>query len=192
MIHKIKVLSLIVALMGVVSCSDNSSDALDIDSVQGEGTINVTGAVEAEHEGISWFLGLKSGGDNSYANLILTINDVGFASEEESTYSLSIRMVGDDGPFTLSTGEYEIGHDSEGPLIIVEYIYKEGSVRAGYGTSPDASGTVTIQSISDTSVEASFDVSLEAGQSTANSGFVNVTGNLTATCADVPNAGCPD
>jgi|AntRauTorcE11898_2_1112593.scaffolds.fasta_scaffold06234_2 hypothetical protein len=188
MIKKIKVLSLIAALMGVVSCSGNSTD--NTGPQEGKGTISVTGAVEAEHEGISWFIGLRSGGD-SYINLSLHVSDVGFAVQEENTYGLSIRMVGEDGPFMLSTGEYEIGHGSEGPLIIVEYIYNEGPARAGYGTSPDASGTVTIQSISDTSIEASFDVSLEAGPSTANSGFVNVTGNLTAKCAGIAgNSSC--
>jgi hypothetical protein len=182
MTHKIKIFSLIVALMGVVSCSDNSTAPDNPVPVEGEGTINVTGALEAQHEGASWFIGLKSGGGNSYLNLTFNISDVGFASEEENTYSLTITMLGNGGAFELTTGEYTLG-ESEEVLTAVNYVNKEGAERASYGTSPDVTGTVTIQSISDTSIEASYNVRLQEVISTGFlDDFVNITGDLTAKC----------
>jgi len=187
--HKIKIFSLIAVLMGVVSCSDTTDSGITIP--EGQGTINVTGALETDHEGTSWFFGLSSEEQNSYNNFTLSLSDVGFASQEESTYIFSIRMIGNGGPFELTTGEYTLG-ESEEVITAVSYTNKEGAERASYGTSPDVTGTVTIQSISDTSIEASYNVRLQEVISTGFlDNFVNITGDLTATCitgvGDCPN-----
>jgi hypothetical protein len=189
-----KVTRLIFAIicMTFVSCSDNSSsvDESDMNADSGEGTFNVSGDLEAQHQGISQFVGLKaSNGD--FLNLTLNVTEHPLGSQEINDFSFSIRMVGDGGPFTLEIGEYEIGQDSEGVILIVNYANRMISDETvTYGTSPNSSGTVSILSVSPTSIEATFDVMLDVDV-TADEGSVNITGELIAECfTAAPGTGC--
>lgn len=189
--NSINVISIVIAIIGMVlvSCSDNSSGTNDLDEDSGEGTINVSGDLEAQHEGLSQFIGLKSS-DGGFINLTLNVTEHPLGSSEINDFSLAIRMVGDDGPFTLETGEYEIGHGSESPIIIVNYANRMISDNTvTYGTSPNSSGTVTILSVSSTSIEAVYDVTLDVDV-TADLGSVNITGELSAECHGTPASGC--
>lgn len=176
-----------------VSCSDDSSDVDDMDANLETGSIIITGDIEAQHEGLSQYIGLR-GNDGGFINLTLNVTEHPLGSAEVNDFSLSIRMVGEEGPFDLEVGEYEIGHNSEedgNPLIIVNYanrIISDETIT--YGTSPNSTGTVTILSVSSTSIEATFDVNLDVDV-TADEGTVNVTGELNAKCSSASTGtGC--
>lgn len=173
---------LIITMTGIVSCSDSSTgtDELDSHADAGTGTLHVSGAVQAEHEGHSWYIGLRSE-EGGFINLMLHIDEQPPLSESTSLFGMSVRFVGQEGPFELTTGEYEIGTGS-GVILTASY---ENSIvsdeRLSYGSTPEASGTVTILSVSDESITASFTISLEAGPGT-DSGMVTLTGELHAEC----------
>lgn len=164
-----------------ISCSDSSTGNEDSETESGEGTVNVSGAFEAQHEGSSWYVGLKIGENGGYANYTMHISDVPPGETQQSSYSFNIRLVGDEGPFELTTGEYTVGEVDKGVLSISSYSNREGTNTRSYTSSPDTDGTFTIRSISETSVEASFDLQLEAGAST-ETGFITITGTLFAEC----------
>lgn len=173
----------------LISCSDNSSGPNESDAGSGEGTINVSGDFSAEHDGISQYIGLKSDGDN-FINLTLQVSEHPIASAEVNDFSFSIRMAGNGGPFTLETGEYEIGQDSDNPIVIVSYANRMISDNTvTYGTTPNSSGTVTILSITSTSIEAVYNVTLDVDV-TADMGSVNITGELNAECHSTPGSSC--
>lgn len=177
-----------------LSCSDDSSNANDEDMMDtnlGNGMVNVTGDIQAQHEGVSQYFGLRSD-DGGFNNLTLQITEHSFSSMEEDDFSFSIRMVGDGGPFDLELGEYEIGHESDSDaLLIVSYINRTISDETiTYGTSPNSTGTVTILSVSSTTIEATFDVNLDVDV-TSDEGTVNITGELEAKCVTaVTGTGC--
>jgi len=175
-----------------VSCSDDSSDVNDMNSNLETGSIMITGDIEAQHEGLSQYIGLRSN-DGGFINLTLNVTEHPLGSAEVNDFSLSIRMVGEEGPFDLEVGEYEIGHNSEDdtPLIIVNYANRVISDETiTYGTSPNSTGTVTILSVSSTNIEATFDVNLDVDV-TADEGTVNVTGELNAKCSSASTGtGC--
>lgn len=178
---KMRCLLIVLVLAGFISCSDDSTGPDTSEGDPGAGTINVTGAVQAQHEGVSWYAGLQLSEDGEYANYTMHISDVPPGETEQSSFSFSIRMVGDEGPFNLLTGEYKDGEADKGVLSISSYTNREETSTRSYSSSPDTNGTFTIRSISDTSVEASFELQLEAGPSTED-GFITITGNLFAEC----------
>ena len=147
----------------------------------GEGTVNVTGAIQTDHTGVSEYIGLKNG--DGFANLTLSVSEVARGSSEENGFGFDIRMTGEGGPFNLEPGEYSIGvQDDEGPTIIVNYTNRVISdENVTYGTSPNSTGTVTITSVTSTTIEATFDVVLFEDVTT-DEGMVNVSGELSATC----------
>jgi hypothetical protein len=180
-----------IVLAGFISCADDSTGPDNSDDNPGVGTVNVTGAVQAQHDGASWYAGLRSETDD-FINLTLNISEQLPDEPGASSFSLSIRFVGEDEPFDLSTGEYEIGHGQGNVIVIVNYsnsVDADNTVR--YGTTPNSTGTVTIQSASETRIEASYDVTIDAGQNTEG-GQVNITGEIDAECllAGVSGVGC--
>lgn len=164
-----------------ISCSDSSTGNEDPETESGEGVVNVSGALETQHQGISWYAGLQIEEEGEYANYTMHVSDVAPGENQQSSYSFSIRMVGDEGPFELTTGEYQVGEVDKGVLSISSYTNREGTNRRSYSSSPDTDGTFTIRSKSGTSVEATFDLQLEAGPST-EAGYITITGSLSANC----------
>ena len=164
----------------LISCSENSSGVKDSDEDIGEGIVNISGAFEAQHEGFSWYVGLKVGDEGKYANYTMNVSDVP-ASEGDGSYNFTIRFFADDGPFALTAGEYIIGEVDNGALVAGIYTNRSGSDLISYGISPDSEGIVTIESITDNSVEASFDLRLDASPNTED-GIITVQGNLSANC----------
>lgn len=181
-------LNITVIFLILVSCSDQSTGAEEEISEKGEGIINISGAFESQHEGVSWYVGLQIGEDGGYANYTMNISDVPPGETQQGSFSFSIRMAGDGGPFNLSTGEYKDGEVDKGVLSISSYTNREGTNSRSYSSTSDTEGTFTIRSISDTSVEASFDLQLEAGPSTED-GFITVTGTLIANCLTLQAGG---
>jgi len=165
----------------LISCSENSSGVNDSDADIGEGTVNITGAMEAEHQGISWYLGLRTGENGEYANYTVSISDVPPGENQQGTFNFTIRMVGDERPFSLAAGEYNIGELDKGVLSIGSYTNREGDDVMSYSSSPDTDGTFTIQSVSEGNIEISFDFLLETGPTTGT-GYISVTGSLFANC----------
>lgn len=176
-------LSTIIFSFLFMSCSDQSTGADDTDADGGEGTLVVTGALDTQHEGISWYAGLAQQ-EGTYFNLTLHVSDVPPGESQQNAYGFSIRMVGDEGPFNLTTGEFEIGHEAAEEneiLMITTYTNRQDGDLKAYGASPEDTGTVTIHSISGTSIEASFDVRLKSGPN-IDDGFVTISGSLQAEC----------
>lgn len=189
----IKTRSLVIAvvLAGFISCSDDSTGPENSEDDPGVGTVTVTGAVQAQHEGVSWYAGLRSE-TNDFINLTLNISDKLPDEPGVSPFSLSIRFAGDEGPFDLPPGEYEIGHNQGNIIVLVNYsnsVDDDNTVR--YGTTQNSTGTVSVQSVSETRVEATYDVTIDAGQGT-DEGQVNLTGEINAECllAGVSGVGC--
>ncbi len=161
-----------------IACSDNSTGPDEADITLGEGTLTVTGDIQAEHEGISQYVGLRND-DGNFLNLTLHVNQFGLGSDQENNFGFQIRLVGSDGPFTLDTGEYQIGV-SNNVNILASYSNRTVSENTvTYGSTPLSSGTITILSISSTSIEAVFDVSLHLVE---EEGSVNITGAFNAEC----------
>lgn len=185
MYKKIKLLFIAAILSGLTSCSDDSTGPEETDVGSGEGEINVTGAQQAQHEGVAWYVGLRS--DNDFINLTLSLSEYLPTESDDSPYGLSIRFIGNDGPFSLDTTTYTNGVASEDVLISVTYSKTlENGEKAIYSTGPNSTGSITILSISDTSIEVAFDVTIEsdhveAGQETEE-GSVNIAGEISAEC----------
>ena len=184
-------LLMVIVLAGFISCSDDSTSPDNSDDDPGVGTVNVTGSVQAQHEGASWYAGLRSETDD-FINLTLNVSDQLPDDPGSSSFNFSIRFTGEDGPFDLPVGQYEIGQNSENLIVLVSYsnsVDADNTVR--YGTTPNSTGIVTIQSASETRIEASFDVTIDAGQNTEG-GQVNITGEIDAECllAGVSGVGC--
>jgi len=171
-----------------ISCSDSSTGNEDPETESGEGIVNVSGALETQHEGISWYAGLHIEEEGEYANYTMHVSDVPPGENQQSSFSFSIRLAGDGGPFNLTTGEYKDGEADKGVLSISSYTNREGTNTRSYSSSPDTEGTFTIRSVSETSVEASFDLQLEAGPTT-EAGFITITGSLSANCFSSQTAG---
>jgi hypothetical protein len=180
MTRKITFYLFIAALFGMLSCSDDSTGPGDTEADSGEGAISVTGAVQAEHEGIAWYSGLRSD-TGGYNNLTMEISELPPDELGDTSFGLSIIMVGDDGPFDFDPGVYEIGQSTNGALVMVNYRNSVSDESLHYATTPNSGGTVTIQSVSDTNVEAVLSITLEAGPSTEE-GEVTITGEINAEC----------
>lgn len=140
--------------------------------------MNVSGDLQAQHEGVSQYVGLRSE-DGDFINLTLHITEYPLGSEQLNGFSFDIRMVGNEGPFSLETGEYELGHSGEFTMIssYSNRIVSDGVV--SYSTSPNSTGTVTIVSINSSSIEAIFDVTLHLMDGEES---VNISGELNAEC----------
>lgn len=166
---------------------NNTTNPNNSNAELGDGTVNVTGAIQSEHTGVSEYIGLRNG--DGFANLDLSVSEFPRGSSEENAFNFNIRMVGEGGPFVLEPGEYDIGEqDDGGPTIIVNYTNRVISdENMTYGTSPNSTGTVTITSVTSTSIEATFDVVLFEDVTT-DEGMVNVSGELTSTCTSM--VGC--
>ncbi|NBC03810.1 MAG: hypothetical protein GVY20_08920, partial [Bacteroidetes bacterium] len=65
-------LLMVIVLAGFISCSDDSTSPDNSDDDPGVGTVNVTGSVQAQHEGASWYAGLRSETDD-FINLTLNV-----------------------------------------------------------------------------------------------------------------------
>ncbi len=181
-------LLIVIVLAGLVSCSDESTGPENSESDIGNGTVNVTGAFEAQHEGFSWYVGLKVGEEGKYANYTMNVSDVP-ATEGDGSYNFTIRFFADEAPFALTAGEYTVGEEEKGALVAGIYTNRNGSDSISYGISPDSEGTVTIESITDNSVKASFDLVLDASPNTEE-GMITVKGNLYANCVAISGLTC--
>ncbi len=177
-IQKRFIILLFISFTGYISCSDNSTGPDETDITLGEGTLTVTGDIQAEHEGISQYVGLRND-DGNFLNLTLHVNQFGLGSDQENNFGFQIRLVGSDGPFAFDTGEYQIG-ESNNVNILASYSNRTVSENTvTYGSTPRSSGTITIISISSTNIEAVFDVSLHLVE---EEGSVNITGAFNAEC----------
>lgn len=189
--RKIKCLLIAIVLAGFTSCSDDSTGPDNSEDDPGVGTVNVTGAVQAQHEGASWYAGLRSE-THDFINFTLNISEQLPGGSGSSSFSLSIRFTGEEGPFDLPPGEYEIGQGSDNLIVLVNYSNSvDTDNKLGYATSQHSTGTVSIESVSETRVEATYDVTIEAAPGT-DEGQVNITGEINAECllAGVSGVGC--
>jgi len=169
---------LLITFTVTVACSDSSTGADETDVTSGEGSITVSGDKQAEHEGISQYVGLRND-DGDFINLALHVNQLGLTSEQESDFGFSIRLAGSEGPFSLETREYQLG-ETNNVGTLASYSNRTVSENTiTYGSTPSSSGTVSILSITSTSIEVIFDVTLHLIE---EEGSVNITGAFNAEC----------
>ena len=177
-IEKTFIILLFISISGFIACSDNSAGPDESDITSGEGTLTVTGDIQAEHEGISQYVGLRND-DGNFLNLTLHVNQFGLGSDQENNFGFQIRLVGSEGPFTLDTGKYQIG-ESNNVSILASYSNRTVSEdTVTYGSTPSSTGTFTILSTTSTSIEVIFDISLHLVQ---EEGSVNISGAFNAEC----------
>lgn len=167
---------------GFISCSDNStgSGESETDISRGTSSFSVTGDIEADHDGVAWYAGLRSENGNFF-NLSLSVSDSEIGEVETNDFNLNIRFVGNEGPFELATGEYPIGVENN-VTVISSYsnsIFSDETLI--YSASPDASGSVRILSVSDTSIEASFNFTIQPGANREGDS-VTISGEINAEC----------
>lgn len=167
-----------IAILISYSCSDSPSGPDEIAVNPSEGTLNVSGDVQEEHKGVSQYVGLKSE-DGDFLNLALHVTEVPLGSTEEGDFSFVIRMVGAEGPFSLETGEYELGGNDNLSLIASYTNRTISDNTVTYSASPNSSGTVTIVSVGSENIEAVFDLTLHIIN---GDGSVRITGELNAEC----------
>ena len=187
---KIKVIFMSIMLVGLMSCSDNSTGpGADTDLSRGTSSFSVTGDIEADHDGVAWYVGLRSDGGN-IINLSLSVSDSEFDEQGDNDFNLSIRFVGSEEPFELATGEYPIG---AGNNVAVLPTYSNSVISDGtlvYSASPETSGSVRILSVTDTSIEASFNFTIQAGANREGES-VTISGEINAECLTAEiNFGC--
>jgi len=177
-IEKTFIILLFISISGFVACSDSSTGAEETDVTSGEGTITVSGDIQAEHQGISQYVGLRNE-DGNFLNLALHVNELGLATDQESDFGFQIRLVGSEGPFSLETGEYQIGESNNVSMFATYSNRTVSESTVSYGSTPSSSGTVTILSMTSTSIEVIFDVTLHLIE---EEGSVNITGAFNAEC----------
>lgn len=170
-------LLLFIMTIGFIACSDSSTGTDESDVTSGEGAISVSGDIQAVHEGISQYIGAQNA-DGEWFNLALHVNELGLASEQESSFGFTI-MVGSEGPFSLETGDYQIGENNNVVMIATYSNRVDSENTITYGSTPSSSGTITIVSITSTSIEVVFDVNLHLVE---DEGSVNVAGAFNAEC----------
>ncbi len=176
---KIVILSVIFS-MGLVACSDNSTDPDT--STPGDSTVTITGEIEGEHEGWALF---------NHAELPLS-ESWGIYLTNNSTFHVSISLSSTDGSASRPTpGIYEIGFGRSEFFSIYTDI-ESGGVGAGgdyeYATLyEETGGTLTIESSTDESVEGYFEfVAAHDEDDQGNPyGFVTVSGEFSATNQDL-------
>jgi len=188
---KINLIFISILFAGFMSCSDNSTGPgeADTDLSRGTSSFNVTGDIEANHDGVAWYVGLRSEGGN-FLNLSLTVSDSELGDEEDNDFNLTFRFVGNEGPFELETREYPIGAENN---VVVFSSYSNSVVSDEtlfYAASPNATGSIRILSFSDTSIEASFNFTIEPGRNREGDP-VTISGEINAECLTAEiNFGC--
>ena len=171
-------LLLFVITISFIACSDSSTGTDETDITSGEGAITVSGDLQAEHEGISQYVGLRNE-DGDFLNLALHVSQLGLATEQESDFDFAIRLVGGEGPFSLETGDYQIGESNNIGMLATYSNRVVSDNTITYGSTPSSSGTITIVSMTSTSIEVVFDVTLHLVD---DEGSVNITGAFNAEC----------
>jgi hypothetical protein len=172
----------LLSILLFTSCSDNpnKNKPEKVEKAK-KGIINVSGAVEAHHEGSTWYNGVQLGNEGKYVNYTITTTDVLPSSGEVGSYSFAIRFFPVNGSFKVEEGEYIIGDNSKGVKVAGIYSDRSGAKSISYGLSPKNEGTITIESKTDNSVEVSFELKLYNSPNTKE-GFIIVTGSISADC----------
>ncbi len=171
-------LLLFIMTISIIACSDSTTGTDDSDVTPGEGIITVSGDIQEEHQGISQYVGLRNN-DGEFLNLALHVNQLGLATEQESDFDFAIRLVGGEGPFSLETGDYQIGESNNIGMLATYSNRVVSDNTITYGSTPSSSGTITIVSMTSTSIEVVFDVTLHLIE---EEGSINVTGAFNAEC----------
>lgn len=182
--NKISFVSIIFCLTAFLSCSDNSTDPGDTNEEldRGSGSFQVTGNLEEQREGASYFTVLKL--DGNLVGLRIHIVEEHPDERDFDTYdpSYSLMLLADIGgePFSVSSGTYEMGELSDNELKFAGLYTYDG---IGYHTR-NHSGTLTISSSSDKRIEATFEFTAEgeAADGTDEGGIINVSGEFNTEC----------
>lgn len=182
--------ALLLSILIFVSCNNKPTENEPEEKSEAKkGTINVSGAFEARHEGLAWYNGLQLGDEGKYINYTITAGDVLPRKGEVGSYSFTIRFFNTDGPFKVKEGDYIIGDTSKGVEVAGIYTDKSESNLISYGISPENEGTITIESKTDNSVKVSFELKLYNSTNTKE-GFITVTGSISADCLTGSGLGC--
>jgi|AntRauTorcE11897_2_1112592.scaffolds.fasta_scaffold03538_2 hypothetical protein len=182
--YKLVLLSTILSLT-FLSCSSNSTDSDVLEAGEGVGSLTVTGDVEAEHEGASYFTVIRS--DGNLVTIRIHINESHPFERDDSydpVYSFTLLADMDGEPFSLSPGDYEIGQLSDDELMFAGvYTHRTSAdVVNGY-QSADQGGSITITSFSDKMIQASFQfTAIDYGAEEDK--VVNISGEFTSECLD--------
>lgn len=178
----IKIVVVIALISGLMACSNDSTGpgGNDTDLKLRTSSFNVSGDIEADHDGVAWYVGLRSDNGN-FINLSLSVSDSDIDEDGNDDFNLSLRFIGNEGPFELTAREYPIGSDGN---VTVFSSYSNSTFSdetVVYSASPDASGSIRILSVSDTSIEASFSFTIQAGANTEGES-VTITGEMNSEC----------
>jgi len=169
--------AIIISLVMIfTSCSDNSTGPDDLNLSQGKGAFTVTGAVNAEHSGESWYT-VDPRDDGTVFQLF--VSDVEFSidpdANDDVTFVLEFRQESGSGSFSISTGEYNLGANAP-----FRGMFADVATATAYETTGSSGGTLNITSHSSSSglIEAEFEFSATGPEG----GSVTVTGGLRAGC----------
>ncbi|MEX0722504.1 MAG: hypothetical protein WD053_01435 [Gracilimonas sp.] len=185
--YKLVLLSIIISLT-FLSCSDNSSGPEDLELSEGVGSLTVSGDVEAEHEGASYFTVIRN--DGNLLGVRIHIVEA-LPEDRDDSYDpiYSFTLLADDGgePITLSPGDYEIGQLSDDNLAFAGvYTHRiNADVVNGYQSADDG-GSITITSSSDEMIQATFQFdAIDYGDGTEEDKVVSISGEFSSECLGV-------
>ncbi|MEX0844695.1 MAG: hypothetical protein WD022_05415 [Balneolaceae bacterium] len=183
--YRLGLVSIILSLTIFLSCSNNSTDSDVLDVGEGIGSFTVTGDVEAEREGVSYFTVTRSDGDLLGIRIhIEKAHPLDRDDSYNSDYSFTLLADKDGEPFTLTTGTYEIGLLSDDNLAFAGvYTHRiSADVVNGY-QSADQGGSITISSSSDEMIQASFEFkAIDYGDGAEEDKVVTISGEFTSKC----------
>ena len=167
--------AIIISLVMIfTSCSDNSTGPDDLNLSQGKGAFTVTGAVNAEHSGESWYT-VDPRDDGTVFQLF--VSDVEFTVDQnannDATFVLEFRQESGSGSFSISTGEFDMGANAP-----FRGMFADVATATAYETIGNSGGTLNITSYSSGSVEAEFEFTATGPEG----GSVTVKGGLRASC----------
>ena len=174
MLKTINNLAITLSLLLLISCSDNSTGPGGLDLSQGEGAFTVTGAVNAEHSGESWYT-VDPRDDGTVFQLF--VSDVVFSIDPDAndnvTFVLEFRQESGSDSFSISSGEYSLGENAA-----FSGMFADVTTATAYETTGNSGGTLNITSYSSGSVDAEFEFTATGPEG----GNVTVTGGLRANC----------
>ncbi|MEX0608281.1 MAG: hypothetical protein WD016_12790 [Balneolaceae bacterium] len=183
--YKLGLVSVLFSLTIFLSCSNSTDSDESEESAVASSTFTVTGDLEAKQEGIAYFTELNNDGNLVRVSIHLVETHPQDRDENtESDYSLILVADMSGEPFTLSTGTYEIGKLSDEELnFTAVYTHRiSGSQVNGYNTE-DQSGTITITSVSDNWIEATFSfAAINYDDGHGEDEHISISGEFNAEC----------
>ncbi|MEX0722503.1 MAG: hypothetical protein WD053_01430 [Gracilimonas sp.] len=179
--YKLGIAAIVVSFTLFISCSSNSTNSDETEEVTSNGSFTVSGDMEENFEGASYFTVLKNNSDILQIQIhLVDTHPIDRDDTYDPQYSLVLTADLEGEPISMSTGSYEIGTLSDDDILFsgVFTIHTSSSYQ-------HQNGSVTITSYSDDQIEASFEltsIDFAQGASSEEDKVISISGDFSAEC----------